>query len=70
MLPETGAAPVPPGRIAVKLAVQERDRDVFLAAGAVGIGAIYTDSLAFLHIIRKVFIRVSTKLDALILKLH
>ena len=50
--------------------MQERDRDVFLAAGAVGIGAIYTDSLAFLHIIRKVFIRVSTKLDALILKLH
>jgi multidrug resistance efflux pump len=70
MLPETGAAPVPPGRIAVKLTVQERDSEVFLAAGAVGIGAIYTDSLAFLHIIRKVFLRVSTKLDALILKLH
>jgi multidrug resistance efflux pump len=70
MLPETGAAPVPPGRIAVKLAVQERDSDVFLAAGAVGIGAVYTESLEFLHIIRKVFLRVSTKLDALILKLH
>ena len=70
MLPETGAAPVAPGRIAVKLAVQERDSNVFLAAGAVGIGAVYTESAAFLHIIRKVFIRVSTKLDALILKLH
>jgi multidrug resistance efflux pump len=70
MLPETGAQPVPPGRIAVKFAVQERDRDVFLAAGAVGIGAIYTESVEFLHIIRKVFLRVSTKLDALILKLH
>lgn len=69
-LPDTGPAPVPPGRIAVKLAVQDRDRDVFLAAGAVGIGAIYTESLEFLHIIRKVFLRVSTKLDALILKLH
>ncbi|MGZ8268207.1 MAG: HlyD family secretion protein [Burkholderiales bacterium] len=69
-LPQTGVAPVPPGRFAVKLAVEERDKDVFLAAGAVGIGAVYTDSLEFLHIIRKVFIRVSTKLDALILKLH
>ncbi|MGZ8156857.1 MAG: HlyD family secretion protein [Burkholderiales bacterium] len=69
-LPQTGVAPVPPGRFAVKLAVEERDQDVFLAAGAVGIGAVYTDSLEFLHIIRKVFIRVSTKLDALILKLH
>jgi len=69
-LPETGVQPVPPGRIAVKFAVQDRDKDVFLAAGAVGIGAIYTESLEFLHIIRKVFLRVSTKLDALILKLH
>jgi multidrug resistance efflux pump len=69
-LPDTGVQPVPPGRIAVKFAVQERDKDVFLAAGAVGIGAIYTESAEFLHIIRKVFLRVSTKLDALILKLH
>ena len=65
-----GIAPMPPGRFAVKLALQERDKDVFLAAGAVGIGAVYTDSLEFLHIIRKVFLRISTKLDALILKLH
>jgi multidrug resistance efflux pump len=69
-VPETGGQPMPPGRIAVKFAVQPRDQDVFLAAGAVGIGAIYTNSLEFLHIIRKVFLRVSTKLDALILKLH
>ena len=69
-LPQTGSEPVPPGRIAVKLAVEERDKELFLAAGAVGIGAIYTDSLEFLHIIRKVFLRVSTKLDALIPKLH
>lgn len=69
-LPQTGSEPVLPGRIAVKLAVDERDRDLFLAAGAVGIGAIYTDSLQFLHIIRKVFLRVSTKLDAVIPKLH
>jgi len=70
MLPDAGPAPVPPGRFAVKLAVEEKDKDVFLAAGAIGIGAVYTDHLEFLHIIRKVFLRVSTKLDALILKLH
>jgi multidrug resistance efflux pump len=69
-LPQTGSAPVPAGRLAVKLTVDERDKDLFLAAGAVGSGAVYTNSLEFLHIIRKVFLRVTTKLDALILKLH
>jgi multidrug resistance efflux pump len=68
-LPETGPAPVPPGRFAVKLAVADKE-DVFLAAGAVGVGAVYTNSMEFLHIIRKVIMRVGTKLDALILKLH
>ena len=42
----------------------------FLPAGAIGQGAIYTDQLAFLHILRKVLLRVSTKTDYLILKLH
>ena len=70
MLPQTGAAPVPPGRFAVKLAVDEKERDVFLAAGAVGHGAVYTESVKFLHILRKIIVRVGTKLDALILKLH
>jgi multidrug resistance efflux pump len=69
MLPETGAAPMPPGRFAVKLALADKE-DVFLAAGAVGVGAVYTKSMEFLHIIRKVIMRVGTKLDALILKLH
>jgi hypothetical protein len=36
----------------------------------VGVGAVYTNSMEFLHIIRKVIMRVGTKLDALILKLH
>ena len=35
----------PPGRFAVKLTVDERDADMFLAAGAIGEGAIYTDHL-------------------------
>ena len=69
-LPETGALPVPPGRFAVKLALDGKDKDLFLAAGATGNGAVYTDSLEFLHIIRKVIMRVGTKLDAVILKLH
>ena len=43
---------------------------MFLAAGARGVGAIYTDYGGIFHIIRKVFMRVSSKLDWLILKLH
>jgi hypothetical protein len=61
-------APLPAGKLAVRL--YPMDREVFLAAGAVGQGAVYTDFATFLHIIRKVFLRVSTKLDWLILKLH
>ena len=67
-IPQTGVGPVPPGRIAVKLEVE--DKNLFLAAGAVGNGAVYTDSLGMIHIIRKVIMRVGTKLDWLILKLH
>jgi len=67
-IPTVTAAHVPPGRIAVKLEVE--DRNLFLAAGAVGNGAVYTDSLGMIHIIRKVIMRVGTKLDWLILKLH
>ena len=38
--------------------------------GARGFGAIYTDYAEMVHILRKVFMRVSAKLDWLILKLH
>jgi multidrug resistance efflux pump len=61
-------APVPPGQIVVRLFPV--DRELFLAAGARGGGAVYTDYLPIFHIIRKVFLRVSAKLDWLILKLH
>jgi len=60
--------PIPPGQLAVRL--YPIDKDIFLAAGARGVGAVYTDYASFLHVIRKVFLRVSTKLDWLILKLH
>ena len=69
-LPMTGYGPMPAGRFPVKLIVDEKDKDLFLPAGAVGDGAIYTDHLAAIQIIRKVILRVGTKLDYLILKLH
>jgi multidrug resistance efflux pump len=69
-LPQTGYAPVPPGRFAVKLDVDEKYRDVFLAAGAAGEAAIYTDHMAVLHVIRMVILRVGAKLNYVIPKLH
>ena len=68
--PSGGLAPVPPDSLAVRLLPTGADEDVFLAAGAHGNGAIYTDSGKAIHILRKVFLRVGTKLDWLILKLH
>ena len=65
-----GVAPIPPYGLAVRLLPEGKDKDIFLAAGARGAGAIYTDGGKMLHIIRKVFLRVSAKLDWLILKLH
>ncbi|RNF83313.1 HlyD family secretion protein [Montanilutibacter psychrotolerans] len=70
MVPQSGAQSIPPGRIAVRLRPAGKHKDVFLAMGAHGQGAIYTDHGELLHIIRKVIIRVSSKLDWLVLKLH
>jgi multidrug resistance efflux pump len=69
-LPNTAAVPVPEQRIAVRLLVEPKDRGLFLAAGARGAGAIYTEKGKLLHIIRKVFVRVSTKVDWFVFKLH
>ena len=69
-LPVTGFGPIPPSRFSVKLTVDKRDAGIFLAAGALGDGANYIDNLAFLHILRKVLLRVSTKTNYLVLKLH
>ncbi|MDM0073777.1 HlyD family secretion protein [Variovorax sp. J2P1-59] len=69
-LPSTGMGPIPPGRFGVRLDVDPRHQDEFFAAGAVGDGAIYTQHLALIHIIRKIILRVGSKLDVLILKLH
>ena len=70
VLPQTGAFPSAPGRFPVKLRVEGPDADLFLPAGAVGHGAIYTERLEAVHILRKVILRVGAKVDYLILKLH
>jgi len=69
-LPNTLPGAMPEQRIAVRLLLDGSDKDVFLAAGARGHGAIYTEHVKFLHIIRKVFVRVSAKLDWFVAKLH
>lgn len=69
-IPGQMTQPVPPGKFAVRLLLDGPDKDIQLAAGAAGDGAIYTDSGKMFHVIRKVMVRVSTKLDYLVLKLH
>ena len=60
----------PESRIAVRLLLDGKDKDVFLAAGARGHGAIFTEHGKIIHIIRKVFVRVSAKIDWFVFKLH
>ena len=43
---------------------------VFMAPGAAGSAAIYTERLHAIHIIRKVILRVGALLNYLVLKLH
>jgi CheY-like chemotaxis protein len=69
-LPQTGYAAIPPNRFPVKLTVDPKFKDLFLAAGAVGSGAVYTQHGAMIHIVRKVILRVGAKTDYLVLKLH
>src|SRR5437660_2764171 len=60
----------PEQRIAVRLVLAPKERDLFLAAGARGGGAIYTEHGKMIHIVRKVFLRVSAKFDWFVWKLH
>jgi multidrug resistance efflux pump len=69
-VPMTGVLTTPPQRFAVKFDVAERDRDLFMAAGAAGNAAIYTERLHAIHILRKVILRVGALLNYLVLKLH
>jgi len=63
-------APIPPGNFAVRLKPHGDDEHTFLPMGAQGQGAIYTQHGHMVHIIRKVILRVGTKIDWLVLKLH
>ena len=54
----------------MKINIADKDKAVFLAAGAAGDAAIYTDRFGAIHIIRKVVLRVGAYLNYLILKLH
>ena len=69
-LPMASVLTVPPQGFAVKFDVAEKDRELFLAAGASGSAAVYTNHLHAIHIIRKVILRVGAYTDYLILKLH
>jgi multidrug resistance efflux pump len=69
-LPQTGAFPQAPGRFPVKFTVDEEDAQLFLAAGADGQGAIYTDHVEMIHIVRMVILRVGAITNYLVLKLH
>jgi multidrug resistance efflux pump len=66
-LPQTTFTP-PPGKFPVKLVVADADKSVFLAAGARGSAAIYTDHFGPIQIIRKVLMRVQSYLDYIIIK--
>jgi multidrug resistance efflux pump len=67
-LMNTGAIAPPPGRFAVKLVVSAADNPLFLAAGARGAAAIYTEHLTLIHLVRKVLLRVSSYTDYIIIK--
>ena len=69
-IPMTGVLTAPAQRFAVKFDVADKDKELFLAAGAAGDAAIYTEHAAFLHVLRKVIIRVGSYTNYLILKLH
>jgi multidrug resistance efflux pump len=69
-IPMTGVLAAPSQRFAVKFDIADKDKDLFLPAGAAGDAAIYTEHAAFLHIIRKVILRVGSYLNYIIPKLH
>ena len=68
-LPNTQAIAAPEQRIAVRLLVEPKE-NIFLAAGAHGGGTIYTDQGKMIQIVRRVFVRVSAKMDWFVWKLH
>jgi multidrug resistance efflux pump len=69
-LPMTGVLAAPPNRFAVKFDIDPRDQELFMAAGAAGHAAVYTEHGKMVHILRMVILRVGAYTDYLVLKLH
>jgi multidrug resistance efflux pump len=67
-LPNTAPVSVPEQRIAVRLITDGKDKDVFLATGARGQGAIYTNDITAIQILRRVIVRIQAKLDWFVIK--
>jgi hypothetical protein len=68
MIPSTASSPAVQSGVAVKLKPDGKDAEIFLAAGARGSCAIYTETFAPIHILRKILLRVHAKLDWVIVK--
>jgi multidrug resistance efflux pump len=69
-IPMSTIGNAPPGQFAVKFDLADRDRQLFLAAGASGSAAIYTQYGEMIQIGRKVILRVGSYMNYLVLKLH
>ena len=67
-LPNTAPVSAPEQRIAVRLLTDGKDKDVFLAAGARGGGAIYTNDITAIQILRRVIVRIAAKFDWFVIK--
>jgi multidrug resistance efflux pump len=67
-LPNTMPVSAPEQRIAVRLLTDGKDKDVFLAAGARGGGAIYTNDITAIQILRRVIVRITAKFDWFVIK--
>jgi multidrug resistance efflux pump len=61
-------AVAPEQRIAVRLVLDGRDKGVFLAAGARGGGAIYTNNIEAIQILRRIIVRIAAKFDWFVIK--
>src|SRR5437764_12484239 len=67
-LPNTMPISAPEQRIAVRLLTDGKDKDVFLATGARGQGAIYTEEHQMIQLVRRVIVRIQAKLDWFVIK--
>ena len=55
-------------RIAVRLQTEGKDKELFLAAGARGGGAIYTNDITAIQILRRIIVRIAAKFDWFVIK--